>query len=75
MTFMKYKVRYEEVHVFEEFVEAESEEQAISQVIDNRVMLLTFDSSFDPMLTPEYPDPVEIKEIPGSYRAICAVVE
>jgi len=38
-------------------------------------MLLTFDSSFDPMLTPEYPDPVEIKEIPGSYRAICAVVE
>ena len=71
---MKYKVKYEQVHVFEELVEAESEEQAISQVIDNRVMHLTFDTNLDPMLTPEDPDPVEIKEIPGSYKVICAVV-
>ena len=71
---MKYKVKYEQVHVFEEFVEAESEEQAISQVIDDRVMHLTFDISYGTCLTPEYPDPVEIKEIPGSYRALPAIV-
>ena len=69
---MKYKVKYEEVHVFEEFVEAESEEEAITQVIDNREMLLTFDS--DPDMLVDYPDPVEIKGIPGSYRALPAIV-
>lgn len=69
---MKYKVRYEELHTFEEFVEADSKEEAIAKVKEEKELRLTFDLNMDWEV--DYPNATEIREEAESYVAVPAYV-
>ena len=66
---MKYKVRYEELHTFEEYVEADSKEEAIAQVKEEKELRQSFDANLLDWDV-EHPDPIEIREETESYRSI-----
>jgi len=55
---MQYKVRYKEIYVFEELVDADSEREAINKVNEDRELRLTFDANMDEDI--DLPDPIEI---------------
>ena len=55
---MQYKVRYKEIYVFEELVDADSEQEAVDKVNEDRELRLTFDANMDEDI--DLPDPIEI---------------
>ena len=69
---MKYKVRYEELHTFQEFVEADSQEEAIAKVKEEKELRLDFLANDLMEWEEAAPQPIEIQEETKSYRAIRA---
>ena len=59
LTSMIYKVTYKEIHTFKDYIQADSEQEALDIVNEERELRLTFDANMQDDI--DYPDPVEIE--------------
>ena len=64
---MKYKVRYEELYTFEEFVEADSKEEAIAKVKEEKELRFDFEAGGLTDWEDIRLEPIKVEEDPGSY--------
>ena len=71
---MKYKVKYKEVHHFWEYVEAESEKEAIEAIKEDKEWRLSFELEELMDYQDTRPEPIKIEEDPESYRAVPSLV-
>ncbi|HIB83288.1 MAG TPA: hypothetical protein EYO59_01425 [Chromatiaceae bacterium] len=71
---MNYKVKYKEIHHFWEYVEAESEEEAIAKVKEEKEMRLAFEVGELMDWGDAQPEPIKVEEDPESYRAVYSLI-
>tara|TARA_R110002110_G_scaffold204602_1_gene416006 strand:- start:759 stop:992 length:234 start_codon:yes stop_codon:yes gene_type:complete len=71
---MKYKVMYKEIHHFHEYVEAESEKEAIDKIKEEKEWRLSFEWNGLDEWEDTRPDPIKVEEDPESYKGIPSLV-
>tara|TARA_R100001244_G_scaffold86630_2_gene66128 strand:+ start:58 stop:348 length:291 start_codon:yes stop_codon:yes gene_type:complete len=71
---MKYKVVYKEVHHFNEYVEAESEQEAIDLIKDEKELRLSFEFGGLTDWEDAHPEPIKVEEDLESYRAVPSLI-